>query len=295
MNNDMQQGVFEREFYKSHSKKAGMILNDFNPKQIAEATIQKGIDKANTNKLIVSVLAFIGGAFIALGFLAFVRITGTLPEEWGSLSTFIGAAVFPIGLILILLGGGELLTGNMMAISMAVYAKKVKFVDMIKNWSLVGLFNLLGAMFVAYAFGHLLGLTEGAFLAKTVAVAEAKVADSFWLALISGIGCNWLVGMAVWLSFGAKDFSGKILAIWFPTMTFVLIGFQHVVANMFIIPAAVFAGELTWMEFIANLIPVFIGNTIGGAVLVSLLYFVAYKKEAVPQEGISIVKKQKIS
>ena len=88
------------------------------------------------------------------------------------------------------------------------------------------------------------------FLEKTIATAQAKVNDPFWVALVSGIGCNWLVSIAVW----------------FPTMVFVLIGFQHVVANMFIIPAAIFAGALSWVEFIANVIPVFLGNAAGGAI-----------------------------
>lgn len=270
-------------------------MNGSSPKEIADLTIQKGIEKANTPTLSVCLLGFLGGAFIALGYLAYVRLTGNAPAEWGSFTTFLGASVFPIGLIMILLGGGELLTGNMMAVSMAVFAKKVKFAALLKNWSLVALSNLVGALFIAYLFGHVLGLSEGAYLANTVAIAEAKVADSFWLAFVSGIGCNWLVGMAVWLSYGTKDFAGKILAIWFPTMTFVLIGFQHVVANMFIIPAAIFIGELTWLDFLSNVIPVFLGNATGGSIMVSLIYFMAYKKGAIQEKGLAAVNKRKIS
>ena len=267
-------------------------MDFYSPKEIADISIQKGTEKANLAKLPLAVLGFLGGAFIALGYLAYIRVTGTMPQEWGSLITFIGASVFPIGLICILLGGGELLTGNMMAVSIAYFAKKIKLTQLVSNWLLIAFFNLLGALFIAYFFGHFVGLTEGDFLAKTVHTAEAKIKDPFWVAFVSGIGCNWLVSIAVWLSFGAKDFSGKILAIWFPTMTFVLIGFQHVVANMFIIPAAIFAGALSWSQFLPNIIPVFLGNAVGGAVFVSAIYFLAYKAketviETVPRKKVS--------
>lgn len=256
----------------------GLKMSYCNPKEIADAAIQKGTEKATASNVAVAVLGFLGGAFIALGYLAYIRVTGTMPEEWGSIVTFAGAAVFPVGLVLILLGGGELLTGNMMAVSLAFFAKKIKLSQVLRNWVLIALFNFLGALFVAYFFGHFVGLTEGAFLEKTVHTAEAKIHDPFWVAFVSGIGCNWLVGMGVWLSYGAKDFAGKILAIWFPVMTFVLIGFQHVVANMFVIPAAIFAGELAWSSFLPNIIPVFLGNLVGGAVFVSLFYYLTYKK-----------------
>ena len=269
-------------------------MNSSSPKEIADLTIEKGMEKASASPLSVCALGFLGGAFIALGYLAYVRVTGMAPAEWGSIVGLLGASVFPIGLILILLGGGELLTGNMMAISMAVFAKKVKFRALVKNWSLVALFNFIGAIFVAFLFGHFLGLTEGAYMETTVGIAEAKIADPFWQAFVSGIGCNWLVGMAVWLSYGTKDFVGKIIAIWFPTMIFVLIGFQHVVANMFIIPAAIFAGHLGWSDFLTNVVPVFLGNATGGSILVSLIYFVAYKREEYNKKGITLVKKSKI-
>ncbi|WP_071393739.1 formate/nitrite transporter family protein [Bacillus tuaregi] len=255
-------------------------MSYYNPKEIADISIKKGVEKVESSKLSMAILGFLGGAFISLGYLAYIRVTGTMPHEWGSLVTFIGAAVFPVGLVLVLIAGGELLTGNMMAVSIAYFARKISFTQLMKNWLLIAFYNLLGALFIAYFFGHFVGLTEGAFLEKTLHTAEAKVNDPFWVAFVSGIGCNWLVGIAVWLCYGAKDVAGKILAIWFPVMTFVLIGFQHVVANMFIIPAAIFAGHLSWTEFVFNVIPVFLGNAVGGAVFVSLMYFLVYQKEA---------------
>jgi formate transporter len=262
-------------------------MSYYNPKEIAEVSIEKGIEKANASHLTIAVLGFLGGAFIAFGYLAYIRVTGSMPHEWGGLAALLGAAVFPVGLLLVLLGGGELLTGNMMAVSIAYFARKIKFSQLLRNWILIAFFNFLGALFVAYFFGHIVGLTEGALLDKTVHIAEAKINDSFLVAFLSGIGCNWLVAMAVWLCYGAKDFSSKILAIWFPVMIFVLIGFQHVVANMFVIPAAIFSGHLTWSAFLPNIIPVFLGNAVGGALFVSLPYFLSYKKTE-GQQGDSL-------
>ncbi len=114
---------------------------------------------------------------------------------------------------------------------------------MLRNWFWVTTAPRPAAA-VAYFFGHLLGLTEGAFLHKTLAIAQAKVDADFLHAFISGVGCNWLVCPAVWLAFASKDVPGKVIGMWFPVMAFVAIGFQHVVANMFIIPAAIFAGGM---------------------------------------------------
>lgn len=227
-----------------------------------------------------------GGAFIALGYLLDIRVIGDLPKEWGSLSSLIGASVFPIGLVLVVLAGAELITGNMMSVSMALFSRRISAGALVKNWVIVTLMNLVGALFVAYFFGHVVGLTEtGPYLEKTIAVAQGKLDMPFGKVIVSAIGCNWLVCLAVWLSFGAEDGAGKIAGIWFPIMAFVAIGFQHVVANMFIIPAAIFAGSFSWGDLIGNLIPAFIGNVIGGAVFVGLIYFIAYSKKIRKSKG----------
>lgn len=112
-----------------------------------------------------------------------------------------------------------------------------------------------------------------------IGIASAKTDASFGSALISGIGCNWLVGLAVWLSFGAKDAAGKILGIWFPIMIFVAVGFQHSIANCFIIPAAIFEGGSTWGLFLQNFIPVYLGNIIGGLIFVAGFYYYSYAEK----------------
>ncbi|MDO4908160.1 formate/nitrite transporter family protein [Neisseria sp.] len=248
------------------------------PEQILQETVEKGAAKAQGSMQALSILGFLGGMYISLGYLAYIRVVGGMPHDWGSLAVFIGSAVFPIGLICILIGGGELITGNMMVLPVAWLAKRISLAQWGRNWLIVTLANLVGAFFVAWFFGHYVGLTEGAVLAKTVSAAEGKVAEDFGRALVSGIGCNWMVCMGVWLCYGARSFSGKVLGIWFPVMIFVLAGFQHVVANMFVIPAAIWAGaDISWAQFGRNMVSVYIGNAIGGAVFVGALYFYAYR------------------
>jgi formate/nitrite transporter len=241
----------------------------YTPEEILEQTAKTAVVKVNKPFLSKTILGFIGGAMISLGYLAYLRVGGG----------FVGAAIFPVGLIVILLAGGELITGNMMAVATGYFKKRVTLSEVLKNWLVITLANVVGAIFVAYVFGVLAGtLTTDEVLKETLHVAENKLRADFLTAFFSGIGCNWFVGLAVWLSYGAKDFAGKILAIWFPVMTFVVIGFQHSVANSFLLPFAIFVGHATWLDFLANFVPVYLGNIIGGAILIALFYTLAYQK-----------------
>ncbi|MFK9093554.1 formate/nitrite transporter family protein [Bacillus salipaludis] len=261
------------------------------PEEILEITVGNGVKKVKYPTGQTMILGFEAGAFIALGYLLFIRVTATLSPNLEGLSSLIGASVFPIGLILTLLAGGELLTGNMMTVPLARMANKVSTRQVFFNWILVSISNFAGAIFVAYFFGHLVGLTETApYLMKTISIAEHKLEASFIQAFISGIGCNWLVAAAVWLSYGANDLAGKVAGIWFPTMTFVAIGFQHVVANMFVIPAAIFAGHFTWLEYVDNFIPVFLGNAVGGTIFIAMAYWYAYRKNEPPYSKANVIK-----
>ncbi|WP_424765596.1 formate/nitrite transporter family protein [Paenibacillus sp. sgz302251] len=254
------------------------------PRHIAELTMKAGERKASLTLPSLLVLGFLAGAFIAFGFLVHIRVSANLPDDWGSFASFLGAAVFPVGLILVIIAGGELVTGNMMSLSIALMSGKITVRQLLTNWFWVTLSNFVGAVFVAYCFGHVVGLTEtGPYLEKTVAIAQARLDDTFLQAFISAIGCNWLVALAVWLSSASDDVGGKILGIWFPIMTFVAIGFQHVVANMFVIPAAIFAGSFTWIDYFSNFVPVFLGNLVGGAVFVAAAYWFIYIKDAKPE------------
>ena len=249
---------------------AGSVLE---PKDILEYSAHKGTMKAENRADRLAVLGFLGGAFISVGYLAYVRIVAAMPHELAGLGKLLGAAVFPVGLVCILLGGGELITGNMMALPVAWLKRHITLRQWARNWAIVTATNILGAFFIAWFFGHYIGLTEGAALAETIEVAHGKVDASFGQAVVSGIGCNWLVCMGLWLCYGADTFSGKILGTWFPVMVFVAIGFQHVVANMFVIPAAIWGGgDITWAQFGENMIAVYLGNVLGGG-----LYYAAYR------------------
>ncbi|EHL0041288.1 formate/nitrite transporter [Enterococcus faecalis KI-6-1-110608-1] len=251
----------------------------YTPDEILSISIENGQKKIQKPLVAKLILGFIGGAMISLGYLAYVRVSASIPADLASVQALVGAAVFPIGLIVILMAGGELITGNMMAVSTAWFAKKVSFRELLVNWVTITLANIVGALFVAYFFGHYLGLTSsGAYLNQVLSLAEHKVAATWLQAIISGIGCNWFVGLALWLCYGAKDAAGKLLGIWFPVMIFVAIGFQHSVANAFIIPAAIFEGGVQWGDFFRNFIFVYLGNIIGGAIFVSGFYYLSYRK-----------------
>lgn len=247
------------------------------PAQILECSAQMGQAKVEKTCLAKMVLGFIGGAMISLGYLAYVRIAASFSGNLAGLGNFIGAAVFPIGLIVILLAGGELVTGNMMAVSAALITRRVRPAQWAINLLTITLANALGALFVAYFFGHVVGLSaQGVYHEQVIAIARHKLEADALQCFLSGIGCNWFVGLSLWLCYGAKSDSGKILAIWFPVMTFVVIGFQHSIANLFVLPAAFFEGYGTLVALLGNFVPVFLGNIVGGGVFVSLFYFLAY-------------------
>lgn len=221
-------------------------------------------------------LGLLAGAFIAIGYLAFIRVSGMIPKTWSSLANFLGACVFPIGLLAITFCGGELVTGNMMILTFGRLEQQVNVAKMIKNWCLILVANCLGGALIGYLFGHIVGLTEGDFAAKTMAVAMAKVSDSPIQMIVSGIGCNLLVGMAIFLGAMSHDFMGKLVGVWFPIMIFVLCGFQHVVANAFILTAGVLAGaNITGWQLLENILLVFIGNAIGGALFFAVPVYLA--------------------
>jgi formate/nitrite transporter len=247
--------------------------------EILEQSIEYGVKKIEKPFLAKMILGFIGGAMISLGYLAYIRVSASIPADLASVQALVGASVFPIGLIVILLAGGELITGNMMAVACAWFDRKVSFKELAVNWLTITIANMIGAIFVAYFFGHVVGLTSnGVYLDQVISLAEHKVDVSWIQAVGSGIGCNWFVGLALWLCYGAKDAAGKILGIWFPVMIFVAIGFQHSVANCFVIPAAIFEGTADWSSFFINFLFVYIGNIIGGAVFVSGFYYLSFRK-----------------
>ena len=255
-----------------------MDTRDLYPHEILQDAINKSRAKSNFSVKMLLILSFLGGGYVGFGYLAFLKVVSGIPTEWGGLASLLGACVFPICLICILIGGGELATGNMMLMTVGRMTKLVSMKKLARNWVLVSIGNLAGALFMAYFLGHYVGLAEGTAAAKTMAIAESKVNMDFGRAFVSAIACNWMVCMGIWFYFGAKHTSGRILAMWFPVMIFVLIGVQHFVANMFIIPAGIFAGaDITWGQFFSNMVPVFLGNVVGGSSFVAASYLYAFK------------------
>ena len=255
------------------------------PKQIASAFVDVGYKKATMPITRMFVLGIFAGIFIALAG-AGSAIASAMVEN-PSVARFLNSLVFPAGLVMVLLAGSELFTGNSLMI-IAVLKKKITIAQMLKNWSIVYVGNLLGSLFVVllFVYGHIPDLFSQQLAQVMVQTAQAKVQLSFVDALLRGILCNVLVCIAVWVAMAATSAHGKIVALYLPIVVFVLCGFEHCVANMFCIPA----GYMAAMEygisssidaygfFITNLVPVTIGNILGGC-LIGIGYWYCYLKE----------------
>lgn len=258
-------------------------MNNFlTPAEISEA-IAKGFGKNRTAMPIMRmiILGICACVFIGFGSYGFTVATANAgPGFEATIAKFMGAAVFPVGLMFVVMFGAELFTGNNL-LTISLCKQDVSWGEMLRNWGVVWVANLIGSVVLAWLMLQS-GLYGEAMIARAIAIAEAKVAIPLVEVIIRAIFCNIFVVLAVWMQAGAKDIISKIFAIWFPIMLFVLSGFEHSVANMFFIPMGLFAGaDITWGQiFINNIIPVTIGNIIGGAVLVPAAAYYAYCKGA---------------
>jgi formate/nitrite transporter len=255
------------------------------PPEITEAGVETGVKKAKLSADKAIVAGFLAGAYIAFGgLLAVVASAGLDPERVGGVVTLVTGSVFALGLILVVIAGSELLTGNMALVPLAAMKGRVPLRTLVENFGWVTLGNLLGALFVAFFLAVETGvITEAAPLERLGGIAEAKgVEETEWQIFLRAVGCNWLVCLAVWMALAAEDVAGKILAIFFPIMAFVALGFDHVVANMFFLPAAIFAGVdgIGWWEAVHNWIFAFAGNLVGAAVFVAGTYWYLYARPA---------------
>ena len=271
------------------------------PKEIVTATIETGIKKVKIKPLNQFILGILAGAFIAFAsegsnmaaFNLFAK-----PETYG-LGKALAGVVFATGLMLVIIAGGELFTGNTL-ITIGVLEKKIKLKDMLSNWFFVYLGNFVGALFIAYMMNMsgLFNSGDNMLGGITLKIAAYKTHLTFSQAFYLGIMCNWLVCIAVWMSYGAKDIIGKCFAIFFPISLFITSGFEHSIANMYYIPAGILAksnaswveasgltaeklAHLNWSTFITkNLVPVTIGNIVGGVILVAGVYWFTYYKNS---------------
>ncbi|GAB3467838.1 formate/nitrite transporter family protein [Kineococcus endophyticus] len=253
------------------------------PEQIAVAAVASGEKKAHlpVSKMLAG--GFLAGACIAFAGLLAVDVTaGLKPELWGGVTTLLTGAVFSLGLVLVIIAGSELLTGNMALIPIAVLSRRVTIGRLAVNWGVVLGANLLGALFVAYVLAVQTGVigAEGtASYARIAAIATGKaVTEDDLTIFLRAIGCNWLVCLGVWMALAAEDVAGKVLAIFFPITAFVALGFDHVVANMFFLPAAHWAGVpgIGWGHIVNNWVFAGLGNVVGGGFFVGVLYWFLY-------------------
>ncbi len=269
-------------------------MEDKAPKTIAETVAQSvGVAKATSPWFTVFILGILAGAYIGFGGLLSTTVTFDTAAKWGlGVSKMLAGAAFSVGLMLVVIAGAELFTGNNLMVS-SVMSREITLSTMGKRWAVVFVANFIGSILVTLLFYYsgLWKTGDGALGAAAVQAAYNKVSLSFTEALWRGIGCNWLVCLAVWMALASRQIIGKIFAIFFPIMAFVAIGFEHSVANMYFIPTGIFlingAGisnipgvdpnMLNWINFLwRNLLPVTIGNIIGGAVFVGMSYWGAY-------------------
>jgi len=255
------------------------------PAAIVESCCSIGKAKSELSIPKMLVLSFLAGAYIAFGgFLAIVVGKGVNTETLGpGIGKLLFGGVFPVGLMFVVIAGSELFTGNCGVIVPSYLKGSTRWSGLLKNWAFVYIGNLIGSIFVAYFLAHLTGIVaKDPWLSASQAIAKDKVSMSFGQLFWRGVGCNWLVNLAIWLALASDDIIGKIWGIWFPIMAFVTLGFEHSVANMFFIPLGIFlGGNVTWGQFfINNLIPVTLGNIIGGAVMVGAIYWWLYLREA---------------
>ncbi len=268
--------------------------DDRAPQTIAETIANSvSVKKTTSPWLSVFVLAILAGSYIGFGGLLMSVVTFDMGPHFGvGFTKFVGGAVFSVGLMLVVIAGAELFTGNNLMVT-STLTRDITFGIMLERWVLVYIANFIGSIILVFLF-YLSGLWktgDGALGAAAVKIAYTKISLPFVEALVRAIGCNWLVCLAVWMALAARHTIGKIFAIFFPIMAFVAIGFEHSVANMYLIPtglalnaweniplpAGANAMIFNWAGFLyRNLLPVTIGNIIGGGLFVGMSYWGAY-------------------
>jgi formate transporter len=263
-------------------------LDAYAPNQIAEKVETIGVAKARLPPFVVFMLAALAGGFIGLGALYAVIVTAD-PALSFATARVLGGVVFSLGLVLVVVAGAELFTGNNLMV-MAWASRRISTGELARNWAIVYAGNMVGAAglaLVVFLANH--AASNGGLIgAQYVKIAAAKAALPFWEAFMNGVLCNLLVCLAVWISLAGRTVTDRILAIVFPISAFVAAGFEHCVANMYLIPLGILlkgsagstlpqAAALDWSGLLHNLVPVTLGNIVGGAGLVAAVYFLIYR------------------
>lgn len=251
------------------------------PKEVIESAKNIGKNKvaiSSGNYGRFAVLAILAGIYIAFGGILSLTIGFGFPEITAanpSLQKLLSGCMFPIGLILVVLLGAELFTGNNALLIPAYMKKHYGLWAIAKNWTLVYFGNLIGALAFTYFLVYQCGLTAtDPYHSAIIKIAEAKVSMSWGMVFLKGIGANWCVCLAVWLALSSRSFIGKMAGCWLPVMAFVALGYEHSIANMFFIPLGMMEGANVGVTqaIITNFIPATIGNIVGGALFVGCAY-----------------------
>jgi len=264
----------------------------FSPKQIADKVDTIGVAKARLPFLSMLMLGMLAGGFIGLGGLYFVLVKSDATFSFAT-GQVLGGLCFSLGLLLVIVAGAELFTGNNL-LAMAWADGKITTSELLNNWVIVCGANFIGAAGLAllvFLSGHT-DMNQGAIADMYLKIAESKCSLPFWTAFFRGVLCNILVCMAVWMALAGRSVIDKAVAIIFPISAFVAAGFEHSIANMFFIPLAMLikafsdtgvpADSVTWLGFLGNLVPVILGNLIGGSVMVGLVYHIIYQRAPEP-------------
>jgi len=256
----------------------------YTPVEVAKRVTGIGVVKASMPALQTLVLAVLAGAFIAFGAMLFTVVMSGAESGSGA-TRWLGGIAFSLGLVLVVVAGAELFTGNNLIV-MAWADRRIGHLALLRNWGLVYLGNLIGAVATAliYFMSGALELGDGALRETAIAIAVNKSQVPLVEAFFRGVLCNVLVCLAVWLCCAARSVSDKILAIIFPISAFVALGFEHSVANMYFLPLGWLAAGglmapvagLSVASFAANLVVVTLGNILGGSGLVALVYYLVY-------------------
>lgn len=244
------------------------------PKEIAEATVGVGKYKTSKKNSIVFVSALLAGLFIGLGYTGYLIVSGVMADA--AVGKVVGALLFPVGLLLVLIAGADLFTGNTL-VTMAWYKKEIKLSDVAKNLSIVWLGNLVGALLLVVLV-YFSNTFTGSIAEGVMHLAEKKVHLNMVELLTRSTLCNILVAITVYMSYAAKDVTGKVIISYIPIWLFVITGFEHCVANMFVLPMGYLLGaDITIAQIIANIVPVTIGNIVGGMLVTAAYYFLFLK------------------
>jgi formate/nitrite transporter len=251
------------------------------PARIAQLVEEVAIRKAGLGFIPTLTLSVLAGAFIAFGAM-FYTVTITGSELGFGPTRLLGGIAFSLGLILVIIGGAELFTGNSLIV-MGWASRRISTAALLRNWGIVYIGNLMGAVATALLV-HLSGSLlagDGSVGLTADMIAANKLALDPGEAFFRGILCNILVCLAVWMCFAAHSVSGKVLVIIFPITAFVALGYEHSVANMYLIPVAMLhTGHIDVWAFLSNLMLVSAGNIVGGGLLVALVYWLAYVRSS---------------